>query len=134
MLKVLFEKGRITRECRAWDNLSGKGQAKGPLKVHIFLRLRISLCCSVQADKWMRFYQNAYWCIGLTYCSGLNGGRKAGSQYDLHSFTSSNRGSSSKVCPIENNTNLKSNFCLMKSSKIDFIFLSAFYLIIWLMA
>ena len=39
-----------------------------------------------------------------------------------------------KVCPIENNTNLKSNFCLIKSSKIDFIFLSAFYLIIWLMA
>ena len=40
----------------------------------------------------------------------------------------------SKVCPIENNTNFKSNFCLIKSSKIDFIFLSAFYLIIWLMA
>ena len=131
MLKVLFEKGRITRECRAWDNLSGKGQAKGPLKVHIFLRLRISLCCSVQADKWMRFYQNAYWCIGLTYCSGLNGGRKAGSQYDLHSFTSSNRGSSSKVCPIENNTNLDSIYYLVKVQKL----LLFFYLnLTWLLA
>ena len=38
-----------------------------------------------------------------------------------------------KVCPIENNTNLNSNFCLIKSSKIDFIFLPAFYLIMWLM-
>jgi len=34
-----------------------------------------------------------------------------------------------KVCPIENNTNLNSIFCLIKSSKIDFIFLPAFYLI-----
>jgi hypothetical protein len=34
-----------------------------------------------------------------------------------------------KVCPIENNTNLNSIFCLIKSSKIDFIFLTAFYLI-----
>ena len=39
----------------------------------------------------------------------------------------------SKVCPIENNTNLNSFFCLIKSSKIDFIFFSAFYLIMWLM-
>ena len=39
-----------------------------------------------------------------------------------------------KVCPIENNTNLKSNLCIIKSSKINFIFLSAFYMIIWLMA
>ena len=38
-----------------------------------------------------------------------------------------------KVCPIENNTNLNSIFCLIKSSKIDFIFLPAFYLIMWLM-
>ena len=28
----------------------------------------------------------------------------------------------SKVCPIENNTNLNSIFCLMKSSRIDFYF------------
>ena len=34
-----------------------------------------------------------------------------------------------KVCPIENNTNLNSIFCLIKSSKIDLIFLPAFYLI-----
>ena len=27
-----------------------------------------------------------------------------------------------KVCPIENNTNLNSIFCLIKSSKIDLIF------------
>ena len=40
---------------------------------------------------------------------------------------------SSKVCTIKNNTNLNSIFCLIKSSKIDFIFLPAFYLIIWLM-
>ena len=39
-----------------------------------------------------------------------------------------------KVCPIENNTNLNSIFCLIKSLKIDFIFLPAFYLIMWLMA
>ena len=39
-----------------------------------------------------------------------------------------------KVCPIENNTNLNSIFCLIKSSKIDFIFLPAFYPIMWLMA
>ena len=38
-----------------------------------------------------------------------------------------------KVCPIENNTNLNSIFCLMKSSRINFIFLPAFYLIMWLM-
>ena len=41
--------------------------------------------------------------------------------------------SSSKVCPIENNTNLNSFFCWIKSSIIDFIFLPAFYLIMWLM-
>ena len=40
----------------------------------------------------------------------------------------------SKVCPIENNTNLNSIFCLIKSSKIDLIFLPAFYMIMWLMA
>ena len=39
----------------------------------------------------------------------------------------------SKVCPIENNTNLNSIFCLIKSSKIALIFLPAFYLNIWLM-
>ena len=38
-----------------------------------------------------------------------------------------------KVCTIENNTNLNSIFCLIKSSKNDFIFLPAFYLILWLM-
>ena len=38
-----------------------------------------------------------------------------------------------KVCPIENNTNLNSIVWLIKSSKIDLIFLPAFYLIIWLM-
>ena len=37
-----------------------------------------------------------------------------------------------KVCPIENNTNLNLFFCLIKISKIDFIFLPAFYLIMWL--
>ena len=35
---------------------------------------------------------------------------------------------------VENNTNLNSIFCLIKSSEIVFIFLPAFYLIIWLMA
>ena len=39
----------------------------------------------------------------------------------------------SKVCTIKNNTNLNSMFCLIKSSKNDFIFFPAFYLIIWLM-
>ena len=38
-----------------------------------------------------------------------------------------------KVCPIENNTNLNSIFCLIKSSKIALTFLPAFYLNIWLM-
>jgi len=38
-----------------------------------------------------------------------------------------------KVCTLENNTNLNSIFCFIKSSKIDFIFLPAFYLIMWLM-
>ena len=38
-----------------------------------------------------------------------------------------------KVYTIENNTNLNSIFCLIKSSKIGFIFLPAFYLIMWLM-
>ena len=41
---------------------------------------------------------------------------------------------STKVCPIENNTNLNSFFYLIKSSKIDLIFLPAFYMIMWLMA
>ena len=36
---------------------------------------------------------------------------------------------STKVCPIENNTNLNSFFYLIKSSKIDLIFLPAFYMI-----
>ena len=40
---------------------------------------------------------------------------------------------SHKVCTIKNNTNLDLIFCLIKSSKIDFIFLPAFYLIMWLM-
>ena len=35
---------------------------------------------------------------------------------------------------LENNTNLNSIFCLIKSSEIVFISLPAFYLIIWLMA
>ena len=39
----------------------------------------------------------------------------------------------SKVWTIENNTNFNYFFCLIKSSKIDFIFLPAFYLIMWLM-
>jgi hypothetical protein len=39
----------------------------------------------------------------------------------------------SKVWTIKNNTNLNSIFCLIKSSKIDFIFLPALYLIMWLM-
>ena len=38
-----------------------------------------------------------------------------------------------KVWGLEKYTNLNSIFCLMKSSKIDFIFLLAFYLIMWLM-
>jgi hypothetical protein len=38
-----------------------------------------------------------------------------------------------KVWTIENNTNLNSIFCVIKSSKIDFISLPAFYLIMWLM-
>ena len=37
------------------------------------------------------------------------------------------------VWPIENNKNLNSIFCLIKSSKTDFIFLPAFDLIMWLM-
>ena len=40
----------------------------------------------------------------------------------------------SKVWTIKNNTNLNSIFCLIKSSKIDFIFLPAFYLIMSIMA
>ena len=32
---------------------------------------------------------------------------------------------------LENNTNLNSIFCVMKSSAIIFIFLPAFYLIMW---
>ena len=39
-----------------------------------------------------------------------------------------------KVCTLKNNTNLSSIFSLIKSSEIGFIFLPAFYLIIWLMA
>ena len=42
-------------------------------------------------------------------------------------------GQTYKVWGLENNTNLNSIFCLIKSSKIDFIFLPAFYLNIWLM-
>ena len=38
-----------------------------------------------------------------------------------------------KVCTIENNTNRHSICCLIKSSKNYFIFLPAFYLIMWLM-
>ena len=38
-----------------------------------------------------------------------------------------------KVWTIENNTDLNSIFCLIKNSKIDFIYLPAFYLIMWLM-
>ena len=40
----------------------------------------------------------------------------------------------SKVCTIKNNTNLNAIFCLIKSSKIDSIFLPAFYLIMSHMA
>ena len=40
----------------------------------------------------------------------------------------------SKVWKLKNGTNLNSIFCLIKSSEIVFIFLPAFYLIIWLMA
>ena len=35
---------------------------------------------------------------------------------------------------LENNTNLNSIFCFIKSSEIVFIFLPVFYLIIWLIA
>ena len=42
-------------------------------------------------------------------------------------------GFAAKVCPIENNTNLNSFFCVVKSSKLDLIFLPAFYQIRWLM-
>ena len=38
-----------------------------------------------------------------------------------------------KVCTIENNPNLDSFFCIIKSSKIDFIFLPALNLIMWQM-
>ena len=41
--------------------------------------------------------------------------------------------SSDKVWGLENNTNLNSFFCLIKSSEIVFIFLSAFYLIMWVL-
>ena len=37
-----------------------------------------------------------------------------------------------KVCPIENNTNLNSIFCSIKSSKIDLVFEPAFHMIMWL--
>ena len=104
---VWFEKGedpwRIQSMRRSfWGRSSSRFLTLTDIlsKYTFFLRLRISLCCSVQADKWIRFYQNAYWCTGLTYCFGLNGGRKAGSQYDLHSFTSSNRGSSSSYIAL----------------------------------
>ena len=40
---------------------------------------------------------------------------------------------SSKVWSIKNNTNLNLIFCFIKSSKMDFIFSPAFYLIMWLM-
>ena len=36
-----------------------------------------------------------------------------------------------KVCTLKNNTNLNPIFCLVKSSKNDFIFSSALHLIIW---
>ena len=44
-----------------------------------------------------------------------------------------NEESLSKVWTIKNNTNLNSIFCLIKSSKLGFIFLPAFYLFMWLM-
>ena len=40
----------------------------------------------------------------------------------------------SKVCTLKNNTNLNPIFCLLKSSKIDSIFSTAFHLIIWVIA
>ena len=39
--------------------------------------------------------------------------------------------SANKVWGLENNTHLNSFFCLIKSSDIVFIFLPAFYLIMW---
>ena len=38
-----------------------------------------------------------------------------------------------KVCTLKNNTNLNPIFCLVKSSKIDFIFSPALHLIIWVL-
>ena len=38
-----------------------------------------------------------------------------------------------KVWGLENNTNLNSIFCLIKSSDIVFIFLPTFYLIMWVL-
>ena len=38
-----------------------------------------------------------------------------------------------KVCTLKNNTNLNPIFCLVKSSKNDFIFSSALHLIIWVL-
>ena len=38
-----------------------------------------------------------------------------------------------KVWGLENNTNLNSIFCLVKSSEMVLIFLPAFYLIIWVL-
>ena len=38
-----------------------------------------------------------------------------------------------KVCTLKNNTNLKTIFCLVKSSKNDFIFSPALHLIIWVL-
>ena len=43
-----------------------------------------------------------------------------------------NSNSCFKVCKVKNNTNFNSNFCLMKSSGIVFIFLPLLYLIMWL--
>ena len=43
------------------------------------------------------------------------------------------KNSQPKVCSVEKETKLNQVFCVIKSSKIIFIFLPEFYLIIWLM-
>ena len=48
-------------------------------------------------------------------------------------FWNTKRDRAGKVWGLENNTSLNSNFCLIKSSEIFFIFLPAFYQIMWLM-
>ena len=53
----------------------------------------------------------------------------ASSVTSKHSFSAH----CTKVCSVKKETKLNKFFCLIKSSKIIFIFLPEFYLIIWLM-